>query len=153
MNELQKRMQSEYGNVFKLNENEYVGITVDGKVMFQCENKFIQFDNLKETFNYLDERLFRIMDIKDKLNALQCDSKEMKMYLASYYEYECLDEYVVIIARTLEEANLLFDKYYEEHNLDASIDSEPAEVTKDNELYADLFKDYGKAAIGVYKAW
>ncbi len=153
MNELQKRMQSEYGNVFELNESEYVGITVDGKVMFQCEDKFIQFDNLKEMFNYLDERAFRMMEIKDKLNVLQCDSNETKMYLASYYEYECLNEYVVIVARTLEEANLLFDKYYEEHNLDVSIDSEPVEVTQDNELYSDLFKDYGKAAIGVYKAW
>ena len=58
MNELQKRMQSEYGNVFKLNENEYVGITVDGKVMFQCENKFIQFAFFAYIVSYNYEQSF-----------------------------------------------------------------------------------------------
>lgn len=144
------------GNTVKLkiNENDYIKFDQDrGSIDIKCGDDFLQFDSLKEMIGHFKPGVFRIQENLNKLSKMKFDSNEVKLYSAASYEYECLEDRYIIVARNEEEAELLFENYIDEYcdDIEYSFGEESLEDWMDEEEYQELIDKFGNKEIGVYE--
>ena len=136
---------------FKISENEYINVNDDSSIEIKTNSYKLKFDSLHEMVDSFKPGVLRTFKNNKKLSEMKFEYSKLLLYRATVYD-ECIEEFV-IVARSQEEADLLFDNYLNENYYDVEYDGvfEFDELDYyDDEEFEEFCKRYTDQGIGVF---
>ena len=134
-----------------INENDYINID-SNLIEIKCGTYLLKFDSLQQMVDAFMPGIRRTCENNIRLSEMKFDNCEKSLFRAEVYDEAENVEYI-IVARSYEEAELLFDNYLNKNYDDIEyVGVDDAESYCDDEdEYEELCKTYIDEEIGVYR--
>lgn len=136
---------------FKISENEYINVNDDNSIEIKTNSDELKFDSLHEMVDSFKPGVLRTFKNNKKLLEMKFEDSKLLLYRAKVYD-ECVEEFV-IVARSQEEADLLFDNYLNENYYDVEYEGVfefDGLDYYDDEEFEEFCKNYTDSGIGVF---
>ena len=133
-----------------INTNDYIDVT-DNAIEIQCGNYVLEFDSMQSMINAFQPGVLRTCENNRKLAEMEFNTSQKSLFYARVYDDGV--ERFMIVARSLEEAKLLFDNFLNETYYDIEYES-VCDINSgycNNEELDELYEEYGEKEIGVYE--
>lgn len=136
---------------FKISENEYINVNDDNSIEIKTNSYELKFDSLREMVDSFKPGVLRTFENNKRLSEMKFEDAKLMLYRATVYD-EYVEEFV-IVARSQEEADLLFDNYLNENYYDVEYEGVfefDGLDCYDDEEFEEICKEYTNRGIGVF---